>query len=225
MQLLTQNSDLKQGGIYGWTLPAHWVTRLNGTKFNTCPNAGICSAFCYAKSGRWNFSNVRKAHLEKLELALSDNFVAVMNEELSKKKYVGKFIRIHDGGDFFDLPYLMKWRLIAVSNPQCTFYSYTKEVSMIKRHKDILPSNFIVIFSYGGKEDMLIDREQDRNSDVFTSLDELVANGYTLIGDDDSLSATCPNKKVGLLANNIKHLQKKQGTKSFSKWSLQRGKD
>ena len=44
-KLLTQNSDLKKTGIYGWTLPAHWVKLSNGKKFNTCPNAGICAAF------------------------------------------------------------------------------------------------------------------------------------------------------------------------------------
>jgi len=87
MQLLTQNEDLKKSGIYGWTLPAHWNTLSNGTKFNTCPNAGICAAFCYAKNGRWNFSNVKKAHIEKLELVLNepDKFKQLMNEELSKK--------------------------------------------------------------------------------------------------------------------------------------------
>jgi hypothetical protein len=222
MQLLTQNSDLKKGGIFGWTLPAHWITREDGSKFNTCPNAGICAAFCYAKSGRWNFSNVRKAHLEKLELALSDNFVPVMNEELSKKKYAGKFIRIHDGGDFFNVAYLMKWRMIAVSNPQCTFYSYTKEVSMVKKFMHTFPDNLIIIFSFGGREDALINRNRDRNSDVFTSLERLVEEGYSLIGDDDSFAATSENKKVGLLANNIKHLVKKQGDKSFSDWSLKK---
>jgi len=66
MNLLTQNSDLRKSGIFGWTLPAHWVTLTDGTKFNTCPNAGACAAFCYAKNGTYLFSNVRKAHIEKL---------------------------------------------------------------------------------------------------------------------------------------------------------------
>ena len=70
MKLFTQNSDLKKSNIFGWTLPAHWVTLSNGKKFNTCPNAGICAAFCYAKNGTYMFSNVRKAHIEKLELVL-----------------------------------------------------------------------------------------------------------------------------------------------------------
>ena len=30
MKLLTQNADLKKTGIYGWTLPAHWVKLSNG---------------------------------------------------------------------------------------------------------------------------------------------------------------------------------------------------
>ena len=56
MRLLTQNSDLKKTGIYGWTLPAHIVTLTNGERFNTCPNAGVCGAFCYAKTGTFQFS-------------------------------------------------------------------------------------------------------------------------------------------------------------------------
>ena len=78
MQLLTQNEDLKKSGIYGWTLPAHWNTLSNGTKFNTCPNAGICAAFCYAKNGRWNFSNVKKGGLLK---TISNSFSKIFDSK------------------------------------------------------------------------------------------------------------------------------------------------
>lgn len=222
MQLLTQNEDLKKSGIYGWTLPAHWNTLSNGTKFNTCPNAGICAAFCYAKNGRWNFSNVKKAHIEKLELVLNepDKFKQLMNEELSKKKYINKFIRIHDGGDFFNSDYITNWIDIANANPQCTFYTYTKEVSQFKNFEKLklIPSNFILIYSFGGKEDYLIDRETDRNSDVFPTMEAMESMGYNDIGEDDKQSAIHPNHKVGLIRNNIKHLIKKMGNKSFSNW-------
>ena len=53
MNLLTQNSDLKRTGIYGWTLPAHVVKLSDGSTFNVCPNAGICAKFCYAKTGTY----------------------------------------------------------------------------------------------------------------------------------------------------------------------------
>ena len=219
--LFTQNSDLKKGGIYGWTLPAHWVTLTNGTKFNTCPNAGICGAFCYAKNGTYNFSNVKKSHIEKLELVLNNRelWIKKVNEELSHKKYLGKYIRIHDAGDFFSLDYAINWIDIAKSNPQCTFYAYTKEVEMFKTTLNgMLPDNFITIFSFGGKQDNLIDKEIDRHSDVFHDYDDMIKQGYNDIGDDDKQAAININHKVGLYRNNIKHFIKKMGDKKFSDW-------
>lgn len=228
MNLFTQNSDLRKTGIYGWTLPAHWVTLSNGERFNTCPNAGVCGAFCYAKSGTYNFKNVKKAHLEKLELAMGDLevFKTIINEELAKKKYIGKYIRIHDAGDFFSKHYALAWLEIAENNPQCNFYAYTKEVQMFKDAKlyRIIPSNFIAIYSFGGKQDHLIDREVDRHSDVFTDYDQMIAAGYNDIGDDDKQAAIHPNHKVGLYRNNIKHFIKKQGDYTFGEWQNKRKK-
>lgn len=221
MKLLTQNSDLKKTGIYGWTLPAHWVTLTNGDRFNTCNNAGVCAAFCYAKNGTFMFKNVLKAHVEKLELVLYrlEEWVVMMNDELSKPKYVDKYIRIHDGGDFFSEEYALAWMRIANNNPQCIFYAYTKEVQLFKEGiADQVADNFIVIYSYGGKQDHLIDRETDRHSDVFPDYDEMIRLGYNDIEPDDKWAATHPNKKVGLYRNNIKHFIKKQGEKKFSEW-------
>lgn len=219
MNLLTQNSELKGLGVYAWTLPAHWVTLTNGSKFNTCPNAGICGAFCYAKSGRWNFSNVKKAHIEKLEFVLNDpdKWEEAMNQELSKKKYQGKMIRIHDGGDFFSDEYLRRWIRIAEKNPDLIFYSYTKEVLMIKAHR--IPDNMIIIFSMGGKQDHFIIKHIDRHAEVFPSLIQMIDAGYVDIHEDDRLAALSPNHRIGLRTNNIPHLKKKQGSRTFGEWA------
>jgi hypothetical protein len=215
---------LRRTGIFGWTLPAHWATLTDGTRFNTCRNAGICGAFCYAKTGTFQFSNVKRAHLEKLELVLNqrEKWIEMMNDELSLKKYNGKFIRIHDAGDFFSEQYMLDWFQIAESNPHCTFYSYTKEILMFKSAKlnGIIPSNFIVIFSFGGKLDHLIDRDVDRHSDVFTDFAEMMDHGYFHNNDDDKQAAINPNHRVGLFRNNIPHVIKKMKNKSFSNWSM-----
>lgn len=219
MKLFTQNKDLKKTGVFGWTLPAHWVTLTNGTKFNTCPNAGICAAFCYAKNGTFMFSNVRKAHTEKLELVLNnrEKWIELINEELKLKKYINKFIRIHDAGDFFSEQYAIDWVSIAHENKQCIFYTYTKEVRLFK-DMGALPENFIVIYSYGGRQDYLIDKEIDRHSDVFPNYEEMIKAGYNDITNDDSQAAINENFKVGLYRNNIKHFIKKMGDKKFSEW-------
>jgi len=220
MKLLTQNKDLRKTGIYGWTLPAHWVKLSNGEKFNTCPNAGVCAAFCYAKNGTFMFSNVRKAHIEKLEFVINrrEDWVEAMNTELALKKYIGTFIRIHDAGDFFSKQYAIDWISIAEANQQCIFYTYTKEVALFKGMAKKLPPNFITIFSFGGRQDHLIDKEKDRHSDVFPSHKEMIEAGYNDIADDDSQAAINPNHRVGLYRNNIKHFIKKMGDKKFSEW-------
>ena len=222
MKLFTQNSDLKKTGVYGWTLPAHWVKLTNGTKFNTCPNAGICAAFCYAKSGTFMFSNVKKAHTEKLELVLNNRrkWIELINIELSLKKYNNKYIRIHDAGDFFSEQYAQDWVNIAIKNYNIIFYAYTKQVSLFNnlKQQNLIPTNFILIYSFGGNEDRLIDKNVDRHSDVFNDLKEMLRLGYNDISGDDKQAAINENFKVGLFRNNIKHFIKKMGDKKFSEW-------
>lgn len=217
MKLLTQNSDLKRGGIWGWTLPAHWTTLPSGQKFNTCPSAGICAGFCYAKSGTYNFRDVKASHIEKLRLVLEypDAWREGMISELAKDKY--QFIRIHDAGDFFSREYAQAWIEIASRYPSKLFYAYTKEVSLMKSLE--LPDNFILIYSYGGREDHLIDPQKDRHSDVFPSLGVLLDAGYFPIGDDDKQAALSANHRIGLISNNIPHLRRKQGERSFRQWT------
>lgn len=51
-RLLTQNSEMRQIGVWNWSLPA-WAGRLaDGLTYNTCPSAGICAQACYARSAR-----------------------------------------------------------------------------------------------------------------------------------------------------------------------------
>jgi len=219
INLFTQNSDLRESGVFGWTLPAHKVTLTNGKKFNTCPNAGVCGAFCYAKSGTYMFSNVRKAHIQKLELVLyhRQTWIDLMIEELNKGKYIGRYVRIHDAGDFFSWNYTMDWFKIIKCCPWVQFYTYTKEVKLFKHTlKEQIPKNLIVIYSYGGKQDHLIEPEIDRHSDVFHNYDEMISKGYIDISENDLLSALSPNHKIGLYRNNIKHFIKKMGSKNFS---------
>lgn len=221
--LFTQNSDLKRTGIWAWTLPAHIVHLTDGTRFNTCPNAGICAALCYAKAGRWNFSNVKAAHIAKLEMVLAD-LVAwreAIVDELSKKKYAGGYIRIHDGGDFFSWAYARQWLIIAAKLPGIQFYAYTKEVTMFKHLAAVrgaTPANFTAIYSFGGRQDHLINRDTDRHSEVFPTLEALEAAGYVDIEADDKLAATHPNHRIGLVVNNIPHLKRKQGDLTFGDW-------
>lgn len=216
--LLTNgNRELRADGIFTWTLPALAAKLTTGKNMLVCPSAGVCSNLCYARSGTYNFSNVKAAHTRNLELIVNDptGWKERMNEELKAKRYQGgKSVRIHDSGDFFSEEYFLLWVDIAKENPHVFFYAYTKEVAMVKRHQ--LPENLVIIFSMGGTQDHLIDKENDRHADVFPSLEALEAAGYSNQEDSDLLAATLPTNKIGIVVNNIPHLKKKQGTETFA---------
>ena len=102
------------------------------------------------------------------------------------------------------------------ANTQCIFYVYTKEVELFKQKlSNQIPKNFILIYSFGGKQDHMIDKSNDRNADVYTDYDRMISEGYFDIEDDDKLAAIGESKKVGIYRNNIPHLIKKQKIKIF----------
>jgi hypothetical protein len=215
--LLTNgNRELKADGIFTWSLPALAAKLSTGKNMLVCPSAGVCANLCYARSGTYNFSNVKAAHTKNLELILDNpiGWKIRLNEELKTKRYQGgKSVRIHDSGDFFSDAYFELWLDIANDNPDVFFYAYTKEVAMVKRYE--LPKNFVIIFSMGGTQDHLVDKENDRHADVFPSLEALQEAGYTDQEESDLLAATLPTNKIGIVVNNIKHLKKRQGQETF----------
>jgi hypothetical protein len=114
----------------------------------------------------------------------------------------GKAVRIHDAGDFYSREYLDRWCSIARKVPHILFYAYTKEVAMVLEHDDI-PLNMRIVFSYGGKQDHLIDRDKHRHADVFPTLQALQDAGYFDQSDNDLLAVTAPTNKIGIVANNL----------------------
>lgn len=225
-KLLSQNSELRPDGIFNWTLPAFAIQLTNGKNFNVCPNAGACSSFCYARNGTYLFSNVRGRHIKNLEYILEEPkaWFSQMLTEVNHPKMEGKYVRIHDSGDFFSEEYLHLWLDIATLTPQVIFYCYTKEVSMFKRVVEPnCPPNFRYLYSMGGKEDHLVDKEKDRHADVFPDDAAILDAGYGNQDASDLLAITLPTNKIGIPANNIKHFNKKIAGRTFS--TLQEERD
>lgn len=245
-RLLTQNSELRKDNIWNWSLPAHVVTLADGVHFNVCPNAGACGRVCYAKFGTYLFSNVRARHIKNLEYTLRDphSWQRQMTEELRHKRFRpkgeqriipglplwgtnddwldrwmnigGSAVRIHDGGDFYSWEYLARWIEIAHNTPDVLFYCYTKEVILFRNMKYHFPINFRYLFSFGGKQDHLIDREKDRNADVFPTAEDLESAGYFNQGDNDLLAVCAPTTKIGIVANNLPVAKKRFDGKRMS---------
>jgi hypothetical protein len=223
--LLSSNSELRPDGIYNWSIPALAAKLSNGTNIKTCPNAGACATVCYARNGTYNFSNVKGRHTRNLEYILEDpqGWFAQMLEEVSKPKMKGKHVRIHDAGDFFSQDYLEMWLKLARLVPEVTFYCYTKEVSMFKRVlAEGCPNNFKYLFSMGGKEDHLIDKENDRHAEVFPDDAAILDAGYMNQDASDLLAITLPTNKIGIPQNNIPQFRKRLAGRTFGELQIEK---
>lgn len=249
--LLTQNSELRPLGIHNWTLPAWVVRTADGRNINVCEQAGACVKLCYARQGAYRFPGVAAAHERNLLMVmdtLSEWTVAIL-DELDKPRFRPKgtpwlpnldrghldpalaalldsgapMIRIHDSGDFLSDDYLAAWVHIATLRPDVVFYAYTKEVSRVRRVAPEPPHNLLFCYSLGGREDYLLDLEEggDRHADVFPDEDAIDAAGYYNQDEHDLLCVVAPSTRIGIPANNIRHLRKRQGTETFG--SLEAG--
>lgn len=222
--LLTQNSELRKIGVWNWTLPA-WAGRLaDGRTYNTCPSAGVCAKVCYARNGAYNFRNVKAKHQDNLRRVLDDlsQWEADMTAELRKPKFRGgKYVRVHDAGDFFSDDYTAAWLRIARAVPDVVFYCYTKEVSRFRRVVEPEPpANFLWVYSFGGKEDHLLDPAVDRVADVFPDEGAMEQTGFTSQEESDLLAVLGP-RLVGIPANNIPHFNKKLNGRTFRQWQAE----
>jgi len=202
---LTQNSKIaKMSGVrtYNWGIPAY----KSADGFKTCPNAAACAKGCYATMGAYRFSNVAKVFERRLKLAKSPRFGIIIDAEIKRRKV--QRLRIHDSGDFFSREYLQTWLNVIKANPETQFYAYTKMVSWFNelRADGLIPENFIIIYSYGGTQDKLINRDTDRHSWVFSSVEALRAAGYADAHVDDSV-ALGDNHKIGLVYHGIKSIE------------------
>lgn len=199
---LVRNSKIKKSAkrTFNFGIPAY----LSETGLKTCPNAGACAKGCYALAGAYRFSNVAQAFERRLKATLSDEFIGQMLSDIDRQR--AERIRIHDSGDFYDEAYLDRWIAIIKARPQVEFYAYTKMVSLFKRRMPDLPSNFTVIFSYGGTEDRLIDVETDRHSLVFESIEQLQASGYADASGQDDV-ALGENPRIGLVYHGTKKIE------------------
>lgn len=205
---LVRNSKIKKSKhrTFNFGIPAY----LSSTGLKTCPNAGACAKGCYALAGAYRFSNVAKAFERRLEATLTDDFIPAMLSDIDKQR--AERIRIHDSGDFYNEEYLDRWLTIIKVRPNVQFYAYTKMVSLFKKRTLDIPSNFTVIFSFGGTEDKLIDVVTDRHSLVFESLAQLKACGYADASNQDDI-ALGKNHKIGLVYHGTKNIENTNWTK------------
>jgi hypothetical protein len=214
------NRDLARDGIWSWTIPALAARLPDGTTFRTCRAAGICSQVCFARSGTYNFPAVKAAHVRNLlyVMEFSEGWEAAMVAELSHPRFVGAHCRIHAAGDFFSEDYARAWLRIIRATPDTNFYAYTKEVLLHDRVLELeRPPNAVWIISLGGIFDRYVDPARHRVCDVFATEEAIAEAGWHSQAESDLLAAYGP-APVAMAANNIAHLQRRQGGRRFSEW-------
>jgi hypothetical protein len=199
---------------------------------------------CYARNGTYLFPQVRAAHVRNLEATLYDleGWKAAMIAELQRRKFRpigerrfhfpwlsdntdpfieqwmdqgGQAVRIHDSGDFYSDEYLLAWMDVARATPDVLFYAYTKEITRLRMYAENAPENFRWLYSLGGREDHLIDRDTERHADVFPTTEAIVEAGYMDQSMSDLYAILLPTNRIGIPANNIRHFRKRQGEHTF----------
>lgn len=206
--IMTSNGKLKLDNIWNVTLPAYHASVVVGgklTTIKTCPSAGACKSFCYAGlTGTYLFSKSMVKHARNLQYMVDDafGFATQLIEEIKSKKNL-RAIRWNDSGDFFDVNYWNIAKAVMNALPDIKFYAYSKQVSFLKakQAQGEFPSNFTVVFSFGGKEDHLIDTQNDRHAKVFDSRKSLRNAGYSDGTHTDRLATNPKFKKLGLVVH------------------------
>ena len=167
---------------------------------DTCPGAGACKVYCYAKKGgyvQWKASSLSQTRQLNFLLNDPEGYKAKLKAELTAaerkfgKKGTKVVVRWHDAGDFFSPDYLNLAYSIARDFPNIDFYAYTKVASVASGDK---PSNFKMNFSAGAtpEQEKQIDFAKTKHSTVVPKqmFDDLI------LKDEDGKLIRDPNDKM-----------------------------
>ena len=180
--ILKQNTKMLKSGkeikFYDISLPAFKGLIVDETTnefkiVDTCPGAGACRVYCYAKKGgyvQWKASSLTQSRT--LNFLLNDwvGFKAQILSELGTRnrgKSAGKIVlRWHDSGEFLSPKYLELAYDIARVTPDVLHYAYTKMIGMVSKSNK--PDNFVFNYSQGAiaPEEKLINPKIHKHSVV-----------------------------------------------------------
>ena len=141
---------------------------------------------CFSASQEVQYTNVynsRKHNFDLLRKQNHEEMVKLINSSLPENAGI---VRIHVAGDFFSLPYMHAWYMVAALNPNVLFYAYTKSLKFWAGGINELPilHNFVLTASYGGRDDHMIDEFNLRSTKVVFSEAEAEELGLAIDHDD-----------------------------------------
>ena len=111
---------------YSYSIPAtecHIGKRLRHVEGSVCSK-------CYARKGRYRFSNVKDSLQRRFETLNKPYWVDAFVFLIEKRKM--DFFRWHDSGDLQGMGHLEKIVEIAKRSPACKFWLPTKEIALIR---------------------------------------------------------------------------------------------
>lgn len=196
---------------------------------HTCPGASACLTHadkltghiadgkaqtfrCFAASSESRFKNVRNLAWHNFELLKANNTESLATDLIQASlPSTATIVRIHVGGDFFSESYFRAWINVACNNPQIKFYAYTKSLPfwITALERNLIPDNFRLTASEGGKFDALISQHGLKTSKVVFSLEEAAALGLDL--DHDDSHAYDGTKNFALLVHGTQAAGSKAG--------------
>ena len=120
-----------------------------------------CRFRCFSASDEAMYSETyaQREHNRRQVLACGKDPYAVAALLLASIPRKIKLVRIHIGGDYLSLEYLLGWILFAAMRPDTRVYSYTKSLHFLAKldcNAADLPSNMRIVLSEGGLFDNLI---------------------------------------------------------------------
>jgi len=175
---------------------------------DTCPGAGACKIYCYARKGgyvQWKATSMSQTRVLNYLLNNPQGFKSQLSSEIKNEydKYKNKntkvVIRWHDAGDFFSPDYLELAYNVAREHSNVDFYAYTKMASVATGNK---PDNFKINFSGGAtpEQEKRIDFTKTKYStvvpkDLFSDLVTKDENDKILKDDKGRMQFSSDNLK------------------------------
>ena len=121
---------------------------------------------CFSASQEVIYTNVRKlrsANFSELRGLTTEQMASKLLAAMPKNLGV---CRISVAGDFFNQSYFDAWLSVALNNPDKLFYAYTKSLPYWVNQISIIPENFVLTASYGGRRDDMIESYNLRSAKV-----------------------------------------------------------
>src|ERR1043166_6025012 len=183
----------------GWTCPGACGCLAKADRATGKIEDGAAQQYrCFAASVEARCPNVRKALWNNYELLRTAGDREGMAELILASiphrqrtfdiaidgKPFKNVIRLHVHGDFFSQAYFDAWLTVTKKRSDVLVYGYTKALPLWVKRLAVVPANFVLTASYGGKWDHIIPKHNLRSAQVVFSEAEAVQKGMELDHDD-----------------------------------------